>query len=158
MADPGFPRRRGGGWATPKVRAPIYHLAKFFPKTAWKWKNLDPGENIPCPAFDPPMFSKTKFADEPECTNVSPLTRPLNPQHCLYFVTNIYLRLKHYHLTIHKTMKQLCLFLFWESHVTWCRFAWPLQRGISQAQPEPPEPEPKWPWNYFLNTLVVFRK
>ena len=30
-----------GGAPTSKVGAPTYYLAKFLPKTAWKWKNLD---------------------------------------------------------------------------------------------------------------------
>ena len=42
VADPGFPRR-GGGVPTSKVGAQTYYLIKCFPKTAWKWKNLDPG-------------------------------------------------------------------------------------------------------------------
>ena len=33
MADPTFPRGE----------APTYYLAKFLPKTAWKWKKLDRG-------------------------------------------------------------------------------------------------------------------
>ena len=38
VADPGFLRR---GAPTPEVGALTYYLAKFFPKTAWKWKKLD---------------------------------------------------------------------------------------------------------------------
>ena len=37
---PRFPRRGGG--APSKVGVPTYYLAQFLPKTAWKWKNLDP--------------------------------------------------------------------------------------------------------------------
>ena len=40
VADPGFPRWRE---LTLKVGVLTYYLAKFFPKTAWKWKKLDPG-------------------------------------------------------------------------------------------------------------------
>ena len=41
MLDPRFPR---GGGTNSKVGAPTYYLAKKFPKTTWKWKNLDPEE------------------------------------------------------------------------------------------------------------------
>ena len=37
VADPGFSR---GGGANSKIS---YYLANFFPRTAWNWKNLDPG-------------------------------------------------------------------------------------------------------------------
>ena len=43
------------GAPTPKVGTPTYHLAKNFPKTAWKWKNLDPGSASLAPPLDPPM-------------------------------------------------------------------------------------------------------
>ena len=42
VADLKFPRR-GGGAPTPKVGVKTYYLAKFFRKTAWKLKKLDPG-------------------------------------------------------------------------------------------------------------------
>ena len=59
MADPGFPRRGG---ANPKVGAPTYYLVKNFPKTAWKWKNLDPEGRVPGappPPLDLPMILPT---------------------------------------------------------------------------------------------------
>ena len=34
--------QKAGVGATSKVGVPTYYLAKFLPKTAWKWKNLDP--------------------------------------------------------------------------------------------------------------------
>ena len=50
VADPGFSR---GGGANSKIS---YYLANFFPKTAWNWKNLDPGGTRPWrPPLDPPM-------------------------------------------------------------------------------------------------------
>ena len=41
VANLGF-TRRGGGGGNFQGGAPTYYLAKFFPKTEWKWKNLDP--------------------------------------------------------------------------------------------------------------------
>ena len=31
------------------------YFVNFFPKTAWKWKNLDPGGRVPGPPLDQPM-------------------------------------------------------------------------------------------------------
>ena len=47
-----FPR--GGGRQLPKVLL----FFNFLPKTAWKWKNLDPGGGARpwCPPLDPPMI------------------------------------------------------------------------------------------------------
>ena len=43
----------GEGAPTPKVGATTYYLVKNFPKTAWKWNNLDPGgggrASLACP-------------------------------------------------------------------------------------------------------------
>ena len=39
VADIRFLRR---GAPTSKVGASVHYFAKFFPKTAWKWKKLDP--------------------------------------------------------------------------------------------------------------------
>ena len=41
MADPGFSRR--GRWSTPESGEQTYYLARFLPKTAWKWRNWDGG-------------------------------------------------------------------------------------------------------------------
>ena len=52
-----FPDGGGGGCANPKVGAPTYYLATFSPKTAWKWKKVDPdggGVRPWRPALDPP--------------------------------------------------------------------------------------------------------
>ena len=36
------------GAPIPKVEVPTYYLAKIFPKTAWKWKNVEPaGARVP---------------------------------------------------------------------------------------------------------------
>ena len=47
----------GGGAPTSKVGAPTYYLAKFLPKTAWKWLNLGrEGGALPWRhPLDPPM-------------------------------------------------------------------------------------------------------
>ena len=53
VADPWFPRCAG---ATPKLDVNSYYLANFPPKTAWNWKNLDPGKGASlAPPLDPPM-------------------------------------------------------------------------------------------------------
>ena len=52
MADPGFPRRGRGGGAAPEVGAETYYLARFLPKTAWKWKKIGPG----CVSLAPPWI------------------------------------------------------------------------------------------------------
>ena len=56
VADPGFPKRGG---ANLQGGAPTYYLAKFFSKTAWKWKNSGPegegGTGPWRPPLDPPM-------------------------------------------------------------------------------------------------------
>ena len=60
VADPGFPRVGG---ANPKVGVPTYYSVKVFPKTAWKWKNLDRGGGglaSLAPHLDPPM-QKTEY-------------------------------------------------------------------------------------------------
>ena len=47
-----------GGAPTSQVGTPTYYFAQFLPKTAWKWKNLDPEEGGSCPwrpPLDPPM-------------------------------------------------------------------------------------------------------
>ena len=46
VADPGFPRRGGEGVPIIKVGAPTYYLAKFFSKTAWKWKRNGGGASL----------------------------------------------------------------------------------------------------------------
>ena len=49
-----------GGGATPKVGVLTYYFAHFLLKTAWKWKNLDPGGGGGCPwsrPLDPSMKS-----------------------------------------------------------------------------------------------------
>ena len=40
IVDPEFPD--GGGAPAPRVGEPTYYLAKFPPKTAGKWKKLNP--------------------------------------------------------------------------------------------------------------------
>ena len=42
-----------GGAPTSKVGAPTHYLVKFFPKTAWKWKNLDPEGGARVPGASP---------------------------------------------------------------------------------------------------------
>ena len=53
VADPGF--SPGGGRQLPKLLL----FSKFLPKTAWKWKNLDPrgGARPWRPPLDPPMVT-----------------------------------------------------------------------------------------------------
>ena len=55
VADPGF--TRGGGANSPG--GANIRFCQFFPKTAWNWKNLDPGEGGGArPKFyyvDPPL-------------------------------------------------------------------------------------------------------
>ena len=64
VADPGFSLEvhhpLGGREPTPKLGVLTYCLANFLSKTAWKWKNLDPGGGGVCPwrrPLDPPMKS-----------------------------------------------------------------------------------------------------
>ena len=43
VADPGFPKRVGGGAPTPKVTAQMYYFGHFFRKTTSIWKKLEAG-------------------------------------------------------------------------------------------------------------------
>ena len=65
VADPGF--TRGGGAKLWGEGVPIYDLANFLLKTAWKWKNLDREgrgaflKDLFCPATKNIKLSKTLF-------------------------------------------------------------------------------------------------
>ena len=55
VVNPGFSK---GERATPKVRALTHYLAKFSPKTAWKWKIFAPrseGARVRGAPLDPPL-------------------------------------------------------------------------------------------------------
>ena len=54
VADPGFPMRGGG--QPRSLGAKTYYLARFLPKTAWKWKKFDRGNASLVPPLDPPMI------------------------------------------------------------------------------------------------------
>ena len=48
-----------GSWGrvpTPKVGVLMYYFADFPPKTAWKWKNVDPEAGRPGAPLDPPVY------------------------------------------------------------------------------------------------------
>ena len=57
MADPGFSKRQA------QKEVLTYYLARFSPKTAWKWKKLDPEGRTsldpPSPDLDPPNPTTT---------------------------------------------------------------------------------------------------
>ena len=57
VADPGFPRE---GCANPQGWGANLLFGQNFPKTAWKWKNLEPeggGMRPWRPPLDPPMYA-----------------------------------------------------------------------------------------------------
>ena len=51
----------GGGAPTSKVGAKTYYFAKFSPKTAWKWKNLDPRVRVPSAPLRPATVIQKLF-------------------------------------------------------------------------------------------------
>ena len=57
VADPGFPRE--GESPTLESGAQTYYLAKFLPKTAWKWKKWTGGGCVPSAPLDPPTGTPT---------------------------------------------------------------------------------------------------
>ena len=55
VADPEFPREK----RRPQTGAPTYYLAKFLPKTAWKWKYFDREPYVPSSPWISPNITLT---------------------------------------------------------------------------------------------------
>ena len=54
------------GGTNPQSGAPTYCLAKFFPRTAWKWKKLHPeGRAYLVPPFDPQVLANNLCCTKP---------------------------------------------------------------------------------------------